>query len=189
MKTVQAKGWKRILSIEYKGHWDALRMLNRKRPLSYRARLVVGEEGGKRGILRPSLFPLLPPCDPCYTNPLQATLSLRPIHSTVFTPSFDHHRSSQCLTYNSKFNFVWIALMTVRNMVKKIYQQMQSKVWWHRKRWSWEFSPGATVLRAAAASFLQTPLKLLNCGGRPVCLDGEIRRGSRAIFTFPILDF
>ena len=108
------------MSIEYKGHWDALRMLNRKRPLSYRARLVVGEEGGKRGILRPSLFPLLPPCDPCYTNPLQATLSLRPIHSTVFTPTFDHHRSSQCLTYNSKFNFVWIALMTVRNMVKKI---------------------------------------------------------------------
>ena len=108
------------MSIEYKGHWDALRMLNRKRPLSYRARLVVGEEGGKRGILRPSLFPLLPPCDPCYTNPLQATLSLRPIHSTVFTPTFDHHRSSQCLTYNSKFNFVWIALMTVRKMVKNI---------------------------------------------------------------------
>ena len=115
------------MSIEYKGHWDALRMLNRKRPLSYRARLVVGEEGGKRGILRPSLFPLLPPCDPCYTNPLQATLSLRPIHSTVFTPTFDHHRSSQCLTYNSKFNFVWIALMTVRNMVKKYTNKCNQK--------------------------------------------------------------
>ena len=87
----EANRWKGIFWV-LNDHWDALRRLNRKRPLSYRARQQGGGgRRGKRGILRPSLFPLLPPRDPCYTNPLRATLGLRPIHSAVFTP---HSRSS-----------------------------------------------------------------------------------------------
>ena len=65
------------------GHWGSIGM---RWGGSIGRDLCLTEQGwGEGGILRPSLFPLLPPRDPCYTNPLHATLRLRPIHSLVFT--------------------------------------------------------------------------------------------------------
>ena len=83
----QKRSWRLFKQKAERGYWVlSIRAIGMRWGCSIGRDLCLTEQGwGEGGILRPSLFPLLPPRDPCYTNPLHATLRLRPIHSLVFT--------------------------------------------------------------------------------------------------------